>query len=75
MKQRKEVAITARIDSRVKALADKWCKGQGLIMARFIEEAILEKLEDTHDAIEIGKLRLESTRPFDDVLQELDLND
>lgn len=75
MKQRKEVAMTARIDQRIKAMADKWCKGQGLVMARFIEEAILDKLEETHDAAEISKLRREPVRPFDDVLQELDLND
>jgi Family of unknown function (DUF6290) len=74
-KSRKESALSARIDSRVKELADKWCKSRGLVMAHFIEEAIIDKLEEEHDASEISVLRREKIRPFDDVLKELDLND
>lgn len=65
--------LTARINSEVKKLADQWCKSQGLVMARFIEEAILDKLEEVHDAKEVEKLRREEARLFDDVLKELKL--
>jgi len=63
--------LTARIDSRVKALADKWCKSRGLVMAKFVEEAILDKLEESADTTELEGLRRDSIRPFRDVLKEL----
>jgi hypothetical protein len=66
-----QVVITARINKKVKSLADKWCKSQGLVLARFIEDAIIDKLEETHDLSEIEKLRREPTRPFSEVLKEL----
>lgn len=63
--------ITARVNSKVKKLADRWCKSQGLVMARFIEEAILDKLEENLDLEEIESLRREPTRPFSEVMKEL----
>ena len=73
--QIKEIALSARIDTRIKAMADKFCKSRGLVMARFVEEAILDKLEESQDVADISKLRRESVRPFDDVLRELELTD
>ena len=66
-----QAILTARINKKVKALADKHCKSRGLVMARFIEEAILDKLEESVDLKEIAKLRREPTRAFSEVLKEL----
>ena len=66
-----QAVLTARVNKKVKNLADRWCKSQGLVMARFIEEAILDKLEENMDLQEIEGLRREPTRPFSDVLGEL----
>lgn len=66
-----QAVLTARVNKRVKSLADKWCKSQGLVLARFIEDAILDKLEESHDISEIEKLRREPTRPFTEVMKEL----
>lgn len=63
--------LTARVNKKVKKLADDWCKSQGLVMARFIEEAILDKLEESSDLNEIEKLRREPTRLFSVVIKEL----
>ena len=63
--------LTARVSKKVKALADMWCKSQGLVLARFIEDAIVDKLEESHDILELEKLRREPTRPFTDVMKEL----
>ena len=63
--------ISARIDARIKVLADKWCQSKGLVLARFLEEAILDKLEEAEDSKEIQKLKREPTRPIADVLKEL----
>jgi len=66
-----QAILTARINRKVKNLADDWCKSQGLVMARFIEGAILDKLEESQDLEELNKLRREPTRPFSDVMKEL----
>jgi hypothetical protein len=66
-----QAVLTARVNIKVKKLADAWCKSQGLVMARFIEEAILDKLEENLDLEEIEKLRREPTRPFSEVMKEL----
>jgi hypothetical protein len=63
--------LTARVSRKVKRLADKWCKTHGLVLARFIEDAIIDKLEESHDVSEIEKLRREPTRPFSEVMKEL----
>jgi hypothetical protein len=63
--------LTARVSKKVKSLADKWCKTQGLVLARFIEDAIIDKLEESHDISEIETLRREPTRPFSEVMKEL----
>lgn len=66
-----QAVITARVNKKVKKLADQWCRSQGLVMAKFIEEAILDKLEEYSDLDEIQKLRREQTRPFSEVMKEL----
>ena len=66
-----QAALTARINKTVKNLADKWYKSQRLVLARFIEDAILDKLEESQDISEIEKLSREPTRPFSDVMKEL----
>ena len=66
-----QVVLTARLNKKVKNLPDQWCKSRGLVMARFIEEAILDKLEESLDIEDLDKLRRELTRPFSDVMKEL----
>ena len=66
-----QAVLTARINKKVKKLADQWCTSQGLVMARFIEEAILDKLEENVDIKEIESLRREPARPFSEVMKEL----
>lgn len=67
----KQSVITARVDPRVKKLADRVCASKGLVMARFIEDAILDKIEELTDATEVQKLRREPTRPLSEILKEL----
>ena len=66
-----QAVLTVRLNKKVKNLADQWCKSRGLVMARFIEEAILDKLEESLDIEDLDKLRREPTRPFSDVMKEL----
>jgi hypothetical protein len=66
-----QAILTARVNKKVKKLVDKWCKQEGLVMAKFVEEAILDKLEECQDISEIDSLRREPTRPFSEVMKEL----
>ena len=63
--------LTARIDSNVKKLITKWCKANGIVMAHFVEEAIIDKLEEEGDLKDLEQLRREPTKLFSDVLKQL----
>ena len=68
------VQISARIDIRLKQAIDDLCRSRGLIMNRFIQEALLDRLDELEDAADLRDLRREPTRPLADVLAELKLD-
>ena len=63
--------LATRIDSKIKKALDTLCEHRGLKVNRFIEEAILDKLEELEDSEDIAQLRKEKTRPLSAVLKEL----
>ena len=65
------IQVTARLERRVAEALRTYCKENGLIINRFIQDSIIEKLEELSDAYDIPKLRKEKTRPFNEVLSEL----
>ena len=50
------------------------CKENGLDLGKFIEDAILDKLEEIVDVQDIKKLKKESFTPFEDVVKDLKKN-
>ena len=68
------VQISARIDQALKEAIDHYCKARGIVMNHFIQEALLDKLEELEDIEDLKKIRHEPTRPLADVLAELDLD-
>ena len=66
-----QVQIAARIDVRVRKAVSAYCKARGLKMSRFLEDALLDKLEEISDAEEISALRREPSRPFEEFVAEL----
>ena len=68
------VQISARIDKALKQAIDAYCKSRGVVMNRFIQEALLDRLEDLEDGEDVARLRREATRPLADVLRELKLD-
>lgn len=68
------VQISARIDKALKQAIEKYCKSRGLVMNHFIQEALLDKLEELEDIEDLKKIRHEPTRPLADVLAEIDLD-
>jgi predicted DNA-binding protein len=69
------VQINARIDSALKEALDRYCKSRGVVMNHFIQEAILDRLEELEDVEDLQRIRHEKTRPLSEVLRELKLDD
>lgn len=67
----KQTQLATKIDERVKRALESVCEQRGVKMNRFIEDAILDKLEELEDVEELDKLRRERKRPFEEVLGEL----
>jgi len=66
--------LATRIDSRVKKAVERVCKSRGLKINRFVEEALLDKLEEIEDVEDLKRIRCEPTRPLSEILEELKLD-
>ena len=53
------------------AAVEEYCRARGLKINRFIETALLDRLEEIEDVEDLRRLRTEPTRPFKDVLRDL----
>lgn len=65
------VQISARINARLKRALDDVCRSRGIVMNHFIQEAILDRLEEFEDVDDLKSIRHEPTRPLSEVLAEL----
>jgi len=68
------VQINARIDAELKKALEEYCRSRGIVMNHFIQEAILDRLEELEDAEDLKRIRHEPTRPLSQVLKELKLD-
>ena len=66
--------LATRVDERVKQAVEDICKARGLKMNRFIEEALIDKLEELKDIEDLKKLLCEPSRPLAEILKELKLD-
>ena len=69
-----QTQLATRIDARVKRAVEDLCRSRGLKMNRFIEDALLDKLEELEDIEDLKRIRCEPTRPLSEVLKELDID-
>ena len=63
--------LATKIDENIKEALDLYCEKHGLKIGRFVEDAILDKLEEYEDLSDLRKLRAETYKDFDAVLKEL----
>lgn len=70
----KQVQMATRIDQRVKKAVEEVCAARGLKMGRFIEDALIDKLEELADVDDLQRLRAVPARPLDDVIKDLGLD-
>lgn len=67
--------INALIDSEVKQAVEDFCRSRGVVMSNFVQEALVDRLEELEDAEDIDALRREPTRQLSEVLSELERDD
>jgi hypothetical protein len=68
------VQINARVDPALKKAIDDYCRSQGIVLNHFVQEALIDRLEELEDIEDLKKIRHEPTRPLAEVLAELDLD-
>lgn len=70
-----QTQLATRVDERVKKAVEAVCEARGLKMNRFIEDALVDKLEELEDIEDLKALRRERTRPLGELIQDLGLDD
>jgi hypothetical protein len=66
--------VSVRVDGRLKRAVDAACRARGMTLTRFVQEALLDKLEEMADAEDIPRLRREPTRPLRALIRDLGLD-
>ncbi len=61
--------LATRIDVQVKRAVEELCEARGLKMNRFIEEALIDKLEELEDIEDLKLIRSEATRPLSSIFK------
>jgi hypothetical protein len=64
--------LATRIDARLKDAVVEVCEARGMKIQHFIQEALIDKLEELEDSESVAALRREPTRPLDQVLAEIE---
>jgi hypothetical protein len=66
--------IAVRVDGRLKRAVDAACRAQGVKLTRFVQDALLDKLEEIADVEDLPRLRREPTRPLRELIRDLGLD-
>jgi len=68
------VQINARVDAALKKAIDEYCRSRGVVLNHFVQEALIDRLEELEDIEDLKSIRHEPTRPLAEVLAELGLD-
>ena len=66
--------IAVRVDARLKRAIDAACRARGVKLTRFVQDALLDKLEELADAEDVPRLRAEPSRPLRALIRDLGLD-
>ena len=69
-----QIQFATRIESKIKRAVEKVCESRGLKINRFIEDALIDKLEELEDIEDLKRIRREPGKPFEKVLKDLELS-
>lgn len=65
------VQISARVDQTLKSAVERYCKSHGVVINHFVQEALLDRLEELEDVEDLKRIRHEPTRPLAEVLEDV----
>ena len=68
------VQINVRVDPALKKAIDDYCRSRGIVLNHFVQEALIDRLEELEDIEDLKAIRHEPTRPLREVLAELELD-
>ena len=57
------VQINAPVDPALKKAIDESCRSRGIVLNHFVQEALIDRLEELEDIEDLKKIRHEPTRP------------
>ena len=66
--------IAIRVDGRLKRAVGEACRARGVKLTRFVQDALLDKLEEMVDTEDLPRIRREPTRPLRDLIRDLGLD-
>jgi len=66
--------LATKLDAEVKDALDALCSARGIKIGHFVQEAILDKIEELEDIEDLRKLRKEEFVPLSDLIAELKLS-
>lgn len=64
--------LNARIDAAVKKVVEEYCRSHGLVISRFVQDALIDRLEELEDVEDLKRIRHEPTRPLAELVRELE---
>ena len=70
----KTVQINVRVDPALKEAIDDYCHSRGIVLNHFVQEALIDRLEELEDVEDLKAIRHEPMRPLREVLAELGLD-
>ena len=70
----KTVQLNIRINPTLKRAIDDYCRVQGIARSHFVQEALLDRLEELEDIEDLKQIRCEPTRPLSALLKDLKLD-
>ena len=68
------VQLATPIDDRLKRAVEEVCEARGLKINRFVQDALLDKLDEMEDIEDLKSIRLEPTKSWSDVIHDLGLD-
>ena len=66
--------MSAQLDVEIKKALDDYCRSHRIFASDFIQDALVDRLQVLQDTRDLRQIRDEPTRPFSDVVADLDLD-
>ena len=67
----KKIVLNVKINAKLKKFLSETCRKNEICLSGFVEDALIDKLEELEDLEDLPKLRKERCRPLSDVLKEM----